>query len=127
MSRSYWTVYVEESAGTWLADGQIPRPNADFIYDYTSTQSSYQLADGSRAFITPETTYGKGPVSFVWYLDDDGSIKTKIENYLTNNEYLKIVTHTGTELIGRFINFKITHLLGLDDTYDIEASFDRMA
>ena len=125
MSRTYWDIYYQESGGSWVSDGTIPRANDTLTYEYLSTQMPVQLADGSRAYITPETKYLKNPLVFLWYIDD-GTYKTKIENYIINNEYIKIECHTGTDFIGRFTALKTTHLVGIEDTYDLEATFEQI-
>jgi hypothetical protein len=123
MARTYWNIYYQESAGSWIADGTVPRPNDTLSYDYQSNQTTVQLADGSKAYITPETKYTRNQLTFMWY-QDDGTYKTKIQNYIINNEYLKIECHTGTNFIGRFIGLKSSHLTGQDDVYDLEATFE---
>lgn len=124
MAISFWTVSYQASGGLWVTDGNLPRPNANLNYETISTQTKVQLSDGSNAYITPEVKYLKSPMIFSWYFDD-GTYKTKIENYMKNNEYLKITTHLGVDLIGKFIGLKASHLVGESpDSYDLEAIFE---
>lgn len=122
MARTYWDVYYDIGAG-WVADGTLPRPNDTLTYNYSSTQTTVQLADGSKAYISPETKSNKETITFVWYWDD-GTYKTKIENYINNNTYLRIVTHVPVHLVGRFTSLRASHVVGLDDSYDLEATFE---
>ena len=89
MARTYWNIYYQESSLSWVADGTIPRPNDVLNYETISTQTAIQLADGSKAYITPEIKSLKNPLIFLWYMDD-GTYKDKIEAYILNNEYIKI-------------------------------------
>jgi len=124
MARSYWSISYQASGGGWVADGNIPRPNENFNRSTVSNTQVMMLADGSKAFVTPEVYYQKGQLGFVWY-HDDGTYKTKIEDYIKNHEYLKITTHLAEDMIGRFISITATHLIGISpDAYDIEAGFE---
>lgn len=124
---SDWNIYKwNTSTLLWDADGTIPRPQENLDDEISSTQQKYTLADGSNAFMTPETKYIKEPLNFKWFLQDL-VFKEKIETYFSNNDYLKIETHQATiTYIGRFIHFKPTWLIGQTDTWEVEAQFERM-
>ncbi|RLG10238.1 hypothetical protein DRN69_09350 [Candidatus Pacearchaeota archaeon] len=102
MSVSYWQVYILGSGDSWVSDGQVPRPNDDLSTPLIANMTQITLADGSKAFIFPETKSVKDSITFVW-LKDDGTVKEKIEDYIENGTKVKIVTHyTGIEFIGYF-------------------------
>lgn len=126
MSRSTWTVEKWVSSA-WVSDGSIYRPNENLSYDLTSNQTKVKLADGSNAFILPETAYNKEPMTFTWIeIPNTDGLKTKINNYVINQDYLKITDHLFEDLIGRFITIRAVLISGVENTYDIEAIFERM-
>ena len=121
---SKWSIYIEDSGGSWVADTAINRPNEDLILNRTSTQTKVNLANGDEAYITPSTKYRKEPMKLVW-LYDDGTIKSQIEGYVENQDYIKITDHNAVDYIGRFISVNSTWLVGVDtDKYDVEAMFE---
>jgi len=125
MSRSSWNIYELESGDTWALTDTIYRPNENTTMPILSTQQKVQLADGSYGFMSPETKYVREPIEFIWtYVDD--TFKTKIENYVKNATYIKIVDHNSAEYIGRFISVQRIWLTGVDDTYDFSAVFEIM-
>ena len=121
MARTYWNVYIY-SGGSWVADGQIPTPNDTLTLGLSSTLKKINLADGDQAFITPETKYNKNDITFIWF-SDDGTVKSKIENYVKNNTKVKIIDSQNNEHIGRFTNIRSRWIVGIETTYDIEADF----
>ena len=122
---SYWDIYVLNSDGvTWDADVQVPRPNDNLETEYISTQQKIKLADGSNAFITPETKRIKEPITIFW-ADTTSVLRTQLEDYMLNGDKVKIVTHTAEEFIGRFINMKRVWFSGIDDSYDIQVILER--
>lgn len=125
-----WDIYVYNTGTlTWDADGTIPRPNSDLTVEMNITQQKVQLADGSYAYFAPETKYERLPIQFSWFHQDQ-DFKDQIEDYITNYDYLKIVTHIAGDqytLIGRFVNWRPTWLVGVSpDRWDIEATFEVM-
>jgi hypothetical protein len=123
---SNWNIYIQSSGSNWVSDGTIPRANADLDITETSTQTEVQLADGSTAVLIPEITVKYQPLTFTW-LEDDGTVKDKIRDYIDDNDYLKIVTHVGAEIYyGYFSNVQIVWLVGVADTFDIIATFRRV-
>ena len=125
MSRNSWTVYILQSGGSYVSDGAIYRPNDNTSIDFTSTQQKVGLADGSQAFINSEIKYVKEPISFTWLeIPESDSFRSQIENYVKNQDYLKITTHLGEVIKGRFVNVRRIWLVGTEDTYDLNASFD---
>lgn len=124
MAGSTWDIYKYTSS--WVADGTIPRPNEDLVQETISTQQRIKLADGSLAFFTPEIKTEKQVIVLSWVYQTK-SLKDKIETYMTNIEYLKIVTHvSGLEFIGRFTVISPRWLVGVEDTWDIQATFELM-
>ena len=124
--RNEWDVYVRESGDLYTYNNGILRPNDSMELPTISTSTTVTLVDGSRGHITPETKSNKEAITFIWYLVDD-SIITQIEDYINNDEYLKIVTHvSGREFIGKFTSIKPKWLVGEEpDLYDVEAIFER--
>ncbi len=125
MARNTWN--IEKKNGSYANDGTIYRPNDDVSVDLMSTQNKSRLANGSNVFVTPETKVSKQPLSFVWLeIPQSDSFRTKIEAYVTNGDYLRITTHLSETFIGRFINVQRVWLSGKEDTYDLQAAFERM-
>lgn len=127
MARGTWDVYVNESGSSWTDDFDLYIPNIDLSEEKISNQRNIILADGSKAFFTPETKYAYQNLTFSWQwiVVADGLI-SKIEDYITDNDRLKIVTHLSVEYIGYFTNINKMHLVGQDpDAWDIEATFLR--
>jgi hypothetical protein len=121
----YWTVDIYSSGSTWVPDTPIRVPNDNLTLGVTSTQAKLILADGSNSFVNPEVKYTKDVLNFIW-MEDDGTLKTQIEDYIKNGDYLRITTHTSEEFIGRFLTVSNVWLKGVDDTYDVSATFERM-
>lgn len=125
MSRSYWNVYVK-TTGSWVADGFIARPNDDTVLGKKSNMTVVPLVDGEEAYVTPATKSLKQPINFVW-MEDDGTIKTKIEDYVDNCTPVKIIDHNSVAYVGKFISSDSKWLVGVNpDTYDIQATFKPM-
>ena len=122
--RTNWTVYTIVSL-TWTYDGTIYRPNESMELPKIATQTRVQLADGSKAYVTPSVLYLNDQITFIWFYDD-GTTKTKIEGYVTNQTDLKIIDHNEDEYIGRFTSIESALQIGMTDTYDIQAVFERM-
>jgi len=124
--RGTWAVYKKVGV-YWIRDGSIYRPNEDMQLPKTSTQVRMQLADGSKAFVTPSTLYLNQQLTMIWKYDT-GTMKSKIETYITNQNDIKILDHLGTEYIGRFISVESGLYVGTEpDTFDVKAMFERMA
>lgn len=125
MARNYWNVY-KKVAGVWTADGSIAVPNDDLVITKRSPQRKVELAEGENAFFTPSNDYNFERINFVWY-GDDGTIKTKVDGYITNRTDVKIIDDNADEYIGRFIDFQSTRVKGITDMeYDIKAVFEIM-
>ena len=124
--RNTWPVEVK-TGGSWISDGNIYRPNTNFVFRKISTQTMVRLADGDEAFMTPATKYSDNLLTFLWYYDT-GTTKTKVEGYINAQSDLKITDHNSEEYIGRFINLESTWIVGRDsDRYNIRAGFQRMS
>ena len=122
---TYWNIYIYGSAGEWESDGTIRKPNDNLSLNVTSTQTKVVLADGSNAFVNPEVLYTKDSLNFIW-MEDDGDLKAQIESYIANGDYIKIVSETAGDFIGRFTSVSVVWLKGVADTFDISAIFERM-
>jgi len=126
MSRTSWNIYIKNSANSYDADGTIYRPNEDLEEALSSTHQKIRLADGTNAFVVPETSSSKEPLTFVWRgIVTGDNLISKIEGYIDNDEELKITTHLSVDYIGRFLNIRKTHAVGQSDIWDVEAIFDR--
>lgn len=125
MSRGTWNCQKKVS-GSWQSDGVIFRPNDTYTLSKSSTQSTVQLVDGSNAYITPSTKYLDGAITFVWFYED-GTTKTKVEDYIDNQDDVKITDDLGNNFIGRFTIIDSTRSVGIsEERYDIRAVFERM-
>ena len=125
MSRTGWAI-SKKVTGSWTSDGTIYRPNDNLQNETVSTQQAFPLSDGSNAYVTPETKYIEQRLQFTWFWDD-GTIKTQVEGYITNQNDLKITDHDGNLYIGRFVGINSSQYVGEDpDRYDLTAIFERM-
>ena len=124
-TRGTWTV-ERKIATVWTDEGDtIYRPNANINVERISTQVRTILADGSYAYITPETKYNPTSLKMTWaYLPK--TYKTQLETYVNNLYDLRITDHNATIYYGRFINIKSTWLTGESDKYDIAVEFQLM-
>jgi hypothetical protein len=123
-----WTIYVYNSNTlAWDSDYALERPNDVLNTPVLHNQQKFQLADGSYAFMSPETKSTKDDVTFVW-IHKDQTFKDLLEAYVTNDDYLKITTHNGTiQFIGRFVSITPIWAVGIDgDYFDISAVFQIM-
>lgn len=127
MSRGTWTINRWSSGDVWVDDGTMYRPNSSLIDNKDSTRTTIILADGSKAFYTPETTYNESSLTFEWkFLEIDDSMIEKILDYIDDEERIKITTHNGENYIGYFTNYKKTELVGHNPSYvDFTAIFER--
>jgi hypothetical protein len=127
MSRTTWQIQTKVLGGSWTAAGTIYRPNDSLSLVTQSTQTDTQLADGSESCFTPSTKSLSAPLTFIWYADD-GTLKTQLEGYITNQTNIKIIDHDSNEYVGRFIGLEVTQIVGVDpDEYDIKVTLKRMA
>lgn len=124
---SSWNIYkFNNSTLVYDLDGTVPRSNEDIDLGLASNQQKFVLADGSLAFVTPETKAVKQPITLVWYLEDE-TFMNIILAYMNNNDYLKIVTHTDITFIGRFIQCNGKWLTGQNgDIFELTTTFERM-
>jgi len=126
MSRNTWNIYIQESGGSWTADGTIYVPN-DVLEDETlSTHRKVVLADGSTSFVNLETKITKSDITFSWYnLDNTDSLISKLETYLADNSTIKIVNHLNEAYIGKIRNLRKTHPIGIEGVIDLEMTLER--
>ena len=124
-NRGTWMV-ERKIATVWTDEGDtIYRPNMDVGIESLSTQVRTILADGSYAYITPETKANPTSLKMQWtYLEV--AFKTQVEAYVNNLYDLRITDHNAIIYYGRFINIKSNWLKGTADRYDIAAEFQIM-
>ena len=122
---STWNIYLWESGSTYTSDGTIPRPNQNLETSLVSNLQIIKLADGSEAFMYPETKYLKGTLT-MFFADTTSVFRTQIEGYITNGDKVKITTHTAEDIIGRFIDYKRVWFTGIDDAYDVMVTFKQL-
>ena len=127
MARTNWTIQKLVGA-SYQADGNLYAPNESMSDDLVSTQSKTGLADGSNTYMLPSTKYNKEALKFVWLEVplSDVAFKNKISNYVMNADYLKITDSLANTYIGRFTYVRRIWILGVADTWDLEAGFERM-
>jgi hypothetical protein len=127
MSRGTWSISTQTgSAGTWEIVDTIYIPNENMEMSKTSTFTLVQMADGSRAGVSPETKYNLEPITMTFLEIVSGdSFKTKIEGYVENQTYVRITDHLGGTMTGIFTAVNRVWISGVDDTYDFQVIFTR--
>lgn len=126
-SRTKWTIYINTSGGSWTEDGYIYAPNQSLSLGTQSTKSQSQTADGDIVYTTPSNKYNYQDLSFTW-IADDGTIKSKIEGYVKNQDKVKIVDDNGNTYVGYFVNVSGDWLVGVNgDEYDVTATFENIS
>ena len=121
-----WSVAVWESGNTYTPDDSFPRPNEDMETKRLSTISKIKLANGSNAFITPETKYTKESFSMFW-ADTTTVFRTQLEGYITNGDKIKITTHSGEEFIVKILDYIRVWFSGIEDSYDIQVTMEQIS
>lgn len=125
MSRNTWAVSIFSSGGTFVSDGTISVPNANFENPTEGTQVKVRLANGNNAFTVPETKFVKGTINFLWEALDKASAD-KITGYAQTSDILKIVDQNADEYFGKFINVRPVWLVGIVGKYDLQGLFQQM-
>ncbi len=115
-----------ESGNTYTDDGTIPRPNQQLESKRSSTIQKVQVADGSNAYVTPETKFLRQPFT-MFFADTTTAFRTKIENYITNGDTVRITTHNGETFTGKFVDMSRIWLTGVDDEFDVQVTFEWMS
>jgi len=124
MARGTWNV-SKWNGTSWDAELPMYRPNENLAIERISTQNKIVLADGSKAYFIPETKYSKEPMTMQFFeIDNDDAFWGRMEDYVENNDYLKIIDHLGTETTGKFVSIKRVWLTSVEDTYDLELVFE---
>lgn len=121
---SNWAVQIKNSANVYVSDGNINRPNEDLETERISTSTKVRLADGSDAFMTPEIKELRQPFN-MFFANTTAALRTKIQNYISNSDDVKIVDHNSGTFIGKFTSMKRVWFIGISDTYDIMVQFTR--
>jgi hypothetical protein len=125
MSKSQWSIEIQDSSGTYVNDGYIYAPNIDIEEKIISTQQKVLLANSSKAFIGFEYKSQFEAIDFFW-ADCDAAFISQLETYIGNNDNLRITSSEGTIFQGHFITYQKTWIVGTDPVeYDIVASFER--
>jgi len=126
MARNTWqTSYWNGS--TWVVDTPLYRPNSNTDIDLTSTQQKIAVADGSNAFMSPETLYVPQDITFEFLeIYPSDPFYTKMISYIKNQTYLRITTHLGETFTGKFLSLKRVWIASVDDTFDFQCIFQRM-
>lgn len=122
---STWAVSVQGSGSSWNSDGTIPRPNDSLETIISSNVQKLKLADGSNGFITPEVKSSKDAISLT-FIDVDSTLRTKLNNYIFNGDNIRITTHTGETFTGKLVNVSRVWLCGVDDSYDLKVTMERI-
>lgn len=125
MARGTWSIAVKESGGTWVSDGTIYIPNSNLGLETVSTQTRVQLANGSFAYIRPETKYNISALKFAWFYLPK-TFKDKIEGYIQDASAIRITDHNSNLYYGRFTSIQSTWLAGEDNKYDVTAEFEQI-
>jgi len=124
MARGTWQI-DRKIGGVWTNIGTIYRPNSNMSMKKVSTQKKVQLANGSAAFITPETKYFSQPLTFSWgYLPK--TYVDQIQTYVENLYELRITDHNLSIYYGKFVNIEAVWMAGEVDKYDVNAAFEIM-
>jgi hypothetical protein len=121
---STWNVYILGSDGvTWEADDPINRPNENIERMTSANINIVTLADGSEALVSTEVKKRKEPYSLT-FLNPSSTLIAQLKAYVDNGDKIKIVTHTGENLIGKILDIHEVWLTGTSpDEYDIQITF----
>jgi hypothetical protein len=117
-----WSISIWQSGNSFVADGFINRPNQDLETKRISNLQIIKLANGSEAFMQPETKYFKDTFS-MFFANTTSAFRTKIENYIVNGDKVKIVTHDSQTFYGFFIDINRVWFSGQTDTFDCALTF----
>jgi hypothetical protein len=121
---SYWNIELLQSGTTYVADGEINRPNDDLETKTISTTQKVQLANGGKGFMTPETkSYSE--VFSMFFAETTAALRSKITTYIQNSDTVRITTHTGEIFTGKFVDMTRVWFTGIEpDSYDISVTFE---
>jgi hypothetical protein len=129
MPRDAWT-FLESGASGWttITLPAIPNPNTVPITDILkSTQKKFDLADGGKAYITPETKYENEPVEFSWYYQSGALLADKFKNISQDNTFFKVQSHIpDKEWVGKITEVKEKlQLRGRTDYRDVTITLEQ--
>lgn len=135
MANVRWEVW-ELSGGTYPAVCYyMPTPgNNEIQIKKQSNISIIGLADGSQAVVSPQTMSKSQPFTFqISEATPVGStntaksllyIESKINTEIDNKKKVKLVMHTGTEVVGYFLSCTKVYLQsGKEQLYRLEIEF----
>ncbi len=120
-----WTLEVYDGA-SWISSDTLPNPgNKSVEVPKTSTHKVYDLVDGSRGFVTPQTKFTNGGIEFeITEYSSSTSIISQINNYVENHYKVTITDHVGNTVTGYFDSMrKIMTLSGRTQRYVLVCSF----
>lgn len=122
---STWNIELWQSGNTYVDDSTIQRPNANLETQRVSNMQKVKVADGSNAFMTPETKFVKEPFT-MFFAETTSAFRSKIENYITNGDKVRITTHNSETFVGKFINMSRIWLVGTNpDSFDLQVTFEQ--
>lgn len=128
MARTLWSVYKLIDSVWTLSTDRFVVPNESMERTKTGTIIQAKLADGSNAYASPETKYNYEPFTMIFLAIEEGDeFITNINSYVDNATLLKIVDHNGNAMIGIFTAVTEVWLSGMEDCYDYQATFLRIA
>jgi len=119
---STWNISLWQSGNVYTSDGEVPIPNQDLETKRISNLQIIKLANGSEAFVQPETKYYKDTIT-MFFASTTSAFRTKIETYISNGDKVKITTTDSQILIGYFIDMNRVWFAGLVDTFDVAVTF----
>ena len=62
----------------------------------------------------------------MFFADTTSAFRLQIENYILNGDKVRITTHVvGETFIGRFISMRRVWFVGMEDSFDVQVSFER--
>jgi hypothetical protein len=121
---STWSIAYEQSSGLWANDTAIPRPNDDIETQYISTQVKIRLASGSDGYVIPQNKRATESFTML-FKNTTSAFRTQIQGYMYDGDTVRIITHTGEQFIGRFINMSRVWVVGTEpDEFDVTVTFE---
>lgn len=129
MANVRWSVSRLVGTSYPVVNYYLPTPgNSEVSLRKQSNISVVKLADGSQAVVSPQTKSVTQPFSFQISEATDPtrllSIETSINTDIDDKKKVKIVMHTGTEVVGYFLSCnKVLLQSGATQLYRLEIEF----
>lgn len=125
MARTGWLV-EKRVADVWVDDGLVNRPNENFERGNLSTMVKVPLANGKLGYMTFTNKSIEQPLPFSWLFTDKDFVD-KINDYVINNDELRITDHFDKEYKGMFTECKPIEITGqYPSKFDMMAVFEIM-